>query len=150
MSIVREFLSKGFWYRPCIFCEIANDHSSEKILYQDSDIVAFYDIKPSAKTHILIIPKEHIESVKTIHESDYDLLLKMRAKAHDLLGERGHDPQTSRLGFHVPPFNTVYHLHLHVLGGDFKSAKKRLKYEEGKKWFMDLEQLIAKLQSYNP
>ncbi|KAF9429616.1 hypothetical protein BGZ76_001173 [Entomortierella beljakovae] len=73
----------------------------------------------------------------------------MRAKAHDLLLERGFNPATCRLGFHVPPFNSVYHLHLHVIGGEFKSHQKSLKYEVGSKRFMELGQLIAMLES-NP
>ncbi|KAF9569906.1 hypothetical protein EC968_002430 [Mortierella alpina] len=109
-------------------------------------MVAFYDIKPAAQTHILIIPKEHIVSVKTVQISDYDLLLRIEAKAIDLLRGLGHDPETSRLGFHVPPFNTVDHLHLHVLGGHFKSAAKSIKYQKGRKWYMELSELLADLE----
>ena len=52
----------------------------------------------------------------------------------------------SRLGFHVPPFNTVDHLHLHVLGGELKSKFRKLKYETGRMWYMDLFQLEADLE----
>ncbi|KAF9932305.1 hypothetical protein BGZ67_004829 [Mortierella alpina] len=109
-------------------------------------MVVFYDIKPAAQTHILIIPKEHIISVKTVQISDYDLLLRIKAKALDLLKTLGHDPETSRLGFHIPPFNTVNHLHLHVLGGSFKSAATSVKYEKGRKWYMELSELLADLE----
>ncbi|KAF8933986.1 HIT-like domain-containing protein [Dissophora ornata] len=132
--------------RPCIFCEIVNGNTRDRIMYQDDEMVAFYDIKPAAETHILIIPTEHIVSVKTVRVSDYDILVRIQAKAHDLLQQHGHDPSTSRLGFHIPPFNTVNHLHLHVLGGEFKPPERSAKYETGKKWYMDLSQLLSDLQ----
>ncbi|KAG0208152.1 hypothetical protein BGX28_000767 [Mortierella sp. GBA30] len=118
------------------------------ILLQDSDIVAFHDISPSAETHILIVPVIHIETVKTLQPTDehQGLLEKMRLKATELLKERGHDPEESKLGFHVPPFNTVDHLHLHVLGGAFRSKFRQMKYETGRWWYMDLSQLQADLE----
>ncbi|KAG0213046.1 hypothetical protein BGX33_003178 [Mortierella sp. NVP41] len=101
---------------------------------------------PAAETHILIIPAVHIDSVKTVQVTDYQLLLKIKAKALDLLKQHGHEPENCRLGFHIPPFNTVDHLHLHVLGGEFKSALRSAKYETGKKWYMDLSKLFADLE----
>ncbi|KAG9327300.1 hypothetical protein KVV02_007076 [Mortierella alpina] len=115
-------------------------------MLEDNEMVAFYDINPAAQTHILIIPKEHIISVKTVQISDYDLLLRIKAKALDLLKTLGHDPETSRLGFHIPPFNTVNHLHLHVLGGSFESAATSVKYEKGRKWYMELSELLVELE----
>lgn len=141
---MKSFLSK-ILCRPCTFCAIADGNTSDKILYKDNDIVAFYDIAPAAETHILIIPKDHIDSVKTIRVSNYDLLLKMQSKAHDLLRKHGHDPASSRLGFHIPPYNTVDHLHLHVLRGKFKPSKS-VKYEIGKKWYKDLLHLLSELE----
>ncbi|KAF8944111.1 hypothetical protein BGZ47_004623 [Haplosporangium gracile] len=132
--------------RPCVFCEIVQGNTLDRVIYQDNEIVAFYDIKPAAETHILIIPVVHIESVKTVQPSDHDLILRMKAKALDLLKEHGHQPENCRLGFHIPPFNTVNHLHLHVLGGDFKTALRSAKYEIGKKWYMDLSELLSNLE----
>ncbi|KAG0328043.1 hypothetical protein BG004_002629 [Podila humilis] len=112
----------------------------------DEHIAAFNDINPGAETHILIVPVEHIDSVKTLQAKDYDLLERMRAKAIEFLVEQGHDPEASKLGFHVPPFNTVGHLHLHVLGGKFKSTFRRLKYQTGRVWYQDLEQVTEKFK----
>ncbi|KAF9202195.1 Histidine triad nucleotide-binding protein 3 [Haplosporangium sp. Z 27] len=70
----------------------------------------------------------------------------MYQKGIELLRENGHNPEESKLGFHVPPFNTVDHLHLHVLGGKFKSNIKKLKYESGRRWYMDLVQLKENLE----
>ncbi|KAF9174179.1 hypothetical protein BGX21_007100 [Mortierella sp. AD011] len=111
----------------------------------DDEIAAFQDIKPAAETHILIVPVAHIENIKSLNSEHTGLLEKMHQKGIDLLKERGHDPEVSKLGFHVPPFNTVDHLHMHVLGGQFKSKFRRLKYETGRMWYMDLTQLKTDL-----
>ncbi|KAF9327009.1 hypothetical protein BG006_009640 [Podila minutissima] len=98
----------------------------------------------------MVIPARHIISVHTVTVDDYDLLLRMKAKALDLLKQFGHNVEASRLGFHIPPFNTVNHLHLHVLGGKFKSALRESKYEPGKIYYMELSQLLAKLETKMP
>ncbi|KAG0198341.1 hypothetical protein BGX28_008236 [Mortierella sp. GBA30] len=82
--------------KPCKFCDIATGSTGDQIVYQDEEMVAFYDIRPAAQTHILIIPRKHIVSVQTVDMSDYQLLLKFKAKAHDLLRQHGHEPETSR------------------------------------------------------
>ena len=64
-------------------------------------MVAFYDIKPAAETHILIIPVAHIESVKTVRPSDHDVILRMKAKALDLLREHGHQPENCRYSYRL-------------------------------------------------
>ncbi|KAK3836129.1 MAG: HIT-like domain-containing protein [Linnemannia gamsii] len=131
--------------RPCIFCAIAEGSTPTTLIYKDDEIAAFNDISPAAETHILIVPVDHVKSVKTVTTDHISLLEKMRLKGIDLLKERGHDPEDSRLGFHVPPFNTVDHLHLHVVGGAMKSNYRKLKYETGRMWYMDLTQLQANL-----
>ncbi|KAG0267238.1 hypothetical protein BG011_007647 [Mortierella polycephala] len=122
--------------RPCIFCEIVGGSTSAELIYK------------ATETHILIVPVAHIQTVKTLTPTTehISLLEKMRLKGMDLLRERGHDPEESKMGFHVPPFNTVDHLHLHVLGGAYKSRLRKLKYETGRMWYMDLTQLQADLE----
>ncbi|KAG0045024.1 hypothetical protein BGZ83_009727 [Gryganskiella cystojenkinii] len=132
--------------RPCIFCGIIDGTVPGTLIYKDDEIAAFNDINPAAETHILIVPVAHIHNMKSLTVEHQGLLQKMRSKANDLLLERGHDPEASKLGFHVPPFNTVDHLHLHVLGGELKSKFRKLKYETGRMWYMDLFQLQADLE----
>lgn len=63
---------------------------------QDDEIAAFNDINPAAETHILIVPVNHVKSVKTMTTDHIPLLEKMHQKGIDLLKERGHDPEQSR------------------------------------------------------
>lgn len=63
---------------------------------QDDEIAAFNDINPAAETHILIVPVDHVKSVKTMTTDHIPLLEKMHQKGIDLLKERGHNPEQSR------------------------------------------------------
>lgn len=63
---------------------------------QDDEIAAFNDINPAAETHILIVPVDHVKSVKTLTTDHIPLLEKMHQKGIDILKERGHDPEQSR------------------------------------------------------
>lgn len=65
----------------CLFCKIARKESPSKMIYEDSDVVAFLDINPAAEGHALIIPKKHVENVFDISE---DLLAKVNSVAKEI------------------------------------------------------------------
>ena len=50
----------------CLFCMIAEGKIPSKKLYEDDQVVAFYDINPQAKVHFLVVPKEHIPSAAAL------------------------------------------------------------------------------------
>ena len=54
----------------CIFCKIVSGEIPSKKVYEDEKILAFYDLDPQAKVHVLVIPKEHISCVDDINESN--------------------------------------------------------------------------------
>ena len=54
----------------CLFCKIAAGDIPSKKLYEDEQVVAFYDIAPQAKVHFLVIPKKHIPSAAALTEED--------------------------------------------------------------------------------
>ena len=58
----------------CLFCKIAAGEIPSKKLYEDDQVVAFYDIAPQAKVHFLVIPKKHIASAAALTEADGALL----------------------------------------------------------------------------
>jgi histidine triad (HIT) family protein len=103
----------------CIFCDIIQRKMPAKIVFEDSHSLAFEDINPKAPTHILIIPKRHIESVNAMTEEDELALGRLFLVARDLAQER----KINRSGFRTV-INTghnagqsVFHIHLHLLGG---------------------------------
>ncbi|KAI8891115.1 HIT-like protein [Backusella circina FSU 941] len=134
--------------KPCIFCNIEENVGSRKVLETD-ELVAFHDRSPSAKMHLLIVPKEHIRTVKDLDAPDVPLLEKMIDLGRKLLTEQGYNPDDSsqvRLGFHVPPFNSVNHLHMHVIGLPFKNKLIGYKYHIGYPWYTDANKVLMRLK----
>ena len=89
----------------CLFCMIAEGKIPSKKLYEDDQVVAFYDINPQAKVHFLVVPRKHISSAA--------VLTAKLAKEQGL--ENGYRI-ISNVGEDAG--QTVKHLHFHVLGGE--------------------------------
>ena len=102
----------------CIFCKIARGEIPANKVYEDEEFVAFRDINPQAPTHILVIPKKHIESLSDVKEGDRELLGKLlwvaKKVAQELNLKKGY-----RLVINTGPDGgqEVLHLHVHLLGG---------------------------------
>ncbi|KAI7751283.1 hypothetical protein M8C21_003875 [Ambrosia artemisiifolia] len=114
----------------CIFCQIARSSTATTLLHTDDKVVAFQDINPSAFRHYLVIPVEHIATVKDLQRrpQDYSLVRHMLSVGQTLLSRDAPDSTHYRFGFHQPPFNSVNHLHLHCLALPFVPRWKRVKY----------------------
>lgn len=101
----------------CIFCRILKKEIPSKVAYEDDAVYAFHDINPQAPTHILLVPKKHIEGVAQLEEGDAlgvgQLLYRARKMAESL------KLKSYRLVFNSGPEagQSVFHLHLHLLGG---------------------------------
>lgn len=104
----------------CLFCKIVAHDIPSKIRFENDNLIAFDDIKPEAKTHILIVPKKHIDSVTAITDNDRDLIAEMIFTARDLTKEQGIDQSGYRLTMNTgkDAGQTVDHLHLHLIGGE--------------------------------
>ncbi|MBT8147541.1 MAG: histidine triad nucleotide-binding protein [Gammaproteobacteria bacterium] len=103
----------------CLFCKIiAGDIPANKV-YEDDDVLAFHDISPAAPTHILVIPKKHIAAVKDAGTEDTQLLGRLTLKASDIAREQGLEEDGYRFVINtgVEGGQTVFHIHLHILGG---------------------------------
>jgi len=102
----------------CIFCKIINGDIPATLLYEDDDLLAFNDISPQAPTHILVIPRKHITGPAALTEADQALMGKLVKLGTELADKAGLDD-----GFRLVMNNgasagqTVFHLHMHVLGG---------------------------------
>ena len=108
----------------CLFCKIiAGDIPSTKV-YEDEFVFAFRDIAPQAKTHILVIPKAHIESVAAINAENsavvshiFEVIAKIAEEEKLCGGYR----VVSNCGDDAG--QTVHHLHFHILGGEKLSVE---------------------------
>lgn len=103
----------------CVFCDIINGKLPSKIVYHDDQVVAFYDIKPKAKVHILIVPRKHIASVNQAESKDQMLLGNLFLVARNIAKEHGIAEDGYRLLVNTgsQAGQIVYHLHMHLLGG---------------------------------
>ena len=105
----------------CIFCQIVEGTIPAKIVYRDDDVVAFEDIRPVAPVHILVIPTQHIESVRGIDENNEKVLTTLIHAANRIAKEKDIFDSGYRLNINSGPNGgqTVYHLHVHLIGGRF-------------------------------
>lgn len=103
----------------CIFCKIASGKIPARVVYQDDQVLAFEDLAPQAPTHVLIIPKRHISTVLEVQESDRELIGHMLMTAAKVARDRGFAANGFRtvLNCNADGGQTVFHLHMHVLGG---------------------------------
>lgn len=105
----------------CLFCGIVAGDVPAEIVRTDDRTVAFRDINPAARVHVLVVPRRHIVNASTVGAADAADLVALfeAAKAvADAEGVGGED-RGYRLVANVGPdsLNSVPHLHLHVLGG---------------------------------
>ncbi len=105
----------------CIFCDIVEKKRSAKILYEDDLVIAFDDINPQAPIHVLVIPKKHIPTTLQLHEEDNFLIGYLIQIANKIARDKKIDERGFRLVINCNPEagQTIYHLHLHILGGRF-------------------------------
>lgn len=102
----------------CIFCKIAQGEIPSRKAYEDDRVLAFYDLDPKAPTHILLIPKEHIESAACITPENSGIVAHIFEVAAKLAKELNLTD-----GFRIvnncgrDGGQTVMHLHFHLLGG---------------------------------
>lgn len=103
----------------CIFCKIVQNEAPAEVVYRDESVMAFRDIHPMAPVHILIIPLEHIESVRELKPEHEQLVGHMFLVARSIAESEGLDKRGYRLVVNTggQAGQSVYHLHLHLLGG---------------------------------
>ncbi|MDQ1437324.1 MAG: histidine triad family protein [Acidimicrobiaceae bacterium] len=103
----------------CLFCKIlAGDVPSQEVASSERTY-AFRDIQPAAPTHVLVIPRQHIDDAHAIDGSHAETLAEMVLTAQEVARKEGIDQSGYRLVFNVgdDALNSVPHLHLHVIGG---------------------------------
>jgi histidine triad (HIT) family protein len=109
----------------CVFCQIVDGKIPSKILYQDEELLAFRDINPAAPTHVLIIPKKHIQSLADLPDEETPLIGRMTKIANQLAREES----VAESGYRVTISSgkeggqVVSHLHMHLLGGRNLSSR---------------------------
>jgi histidine triad (HIT) family protein len=103
----------------CIFCKMIKGEIPVNKVYEDDEILAFYDINPATPIHILVIPKKHIDCIAHMQKEDEQLIGKIYGVINKIAEEKGFKEN----GFRVivnsgkDSGQEVMHLHFHVLAG---------------------------------
>ena len=103
----------------CLFCKIIARDIPASIVYEDDAVLAFNDINPQAPTHVLVVPKRHIESLNALEPDDDRIVGELVRRAAAIAQERGISISGYRTVFNTnrDAGQTVCHIHLHLLGG---------------------------------
>ena len=104
----------------CIFCKIANHEINSNIVFENENVIAFEDLNPAAKVHVLVVPKKHIESVMWIYEDDAKYVVEIHKAIKEVAKVKGIDESGFRVitNYGENGGQTVKHLHYHVIGGE--------------------------------
>lgn len=107
--------------KECVFCQIVNEKLPAEVVYEDDEVLAFVDLNGLAPVHILIIPKEHIESINDLEdrEGGQGLAGKLIMIAQTIAREKNIASDGYKLLFRVNKHGQqeVPHIHLHLIGG---------------------------------
>ena len=104
----------------CLFCRIVAGEIPATVVTRTDHTLAFRDINPQAKTHVLVVPTEHHRDAKVLAEADPALLAEVITTGAQVAELEGIADSGYRLVFNTGPDagRTVFHAHLHVLGGE--------------------------------
>ncbi len=101
----------------CIFCEIIAGNIPSTKVYEDDMILAFKDINPVAPVHIIVVPKEHIESAADINDSNSKYVAYIFEKLPEIAKSQGIESYRIINNCGEDAGQTVKHLHFHLVGG---------------------------------
>ena len=106
--------------RDCIFCKIAKGEMDAEVVHDEDEVLAFKDINGRAPVHVLVIPRQHVaslEEVTSLPEQVVRRLFEVSSLVAEKLGVR-ESGYAVRVNNGPDAGQEIFHLHLHVLGGD--------------------------------
>lgn len=103
----------------CLFCKILAGDIPADIVYESDNAIGFRDISPQAPTHVLVIPRKHIATINEIEPGDEGLVGSLYTAAKEIASAEGlsEDGYRAVMNCNAGAGQTVFHIHLHVLGG---------------------------------
>jgi len=107
----------------CLFCKIIRGEIPATIVYEDEEFLAFKDINPIDKVHVLIIPKIHTESLLACNEAQQSMLGKMLLLGSKIAQEQGLVGFRTMINSGASGGQEVFHIHFHVYGGSSQLKK---------------------------
>jgi histidine triad (HIT) family protein len=106
----------------CIFCKIVSGDIAADIIAESANTVAFRDIAPLAKVHILVIPKKHYENVVELSDASPGLLGELMKAATSLAKEHTNGSFKLQFNTGIEAGQTIFHAHAHLLADKSKDG----------------------------
>ena len=103
----------------CLFCRIVSGDVPADVVYESDEAIAFRDINPQAPTHVLVIPRKHIATINDLEDGDAGLVGSLYRAAKAIAAAEGIADAGYRavMNCNEGAGQSVFHIHLHVLGG---------------------------------
>ncbi len=103
----------------CLFCKMVRGELKPDCVYEDDRVLAFHDINPQAPVHVLVVPKVHIATLNDLEDAHAELVGRLFVAAKRIAGELeiAQPGYRTVLNCNAAAGQTVFHIHLHLLGG---------------------------------
>lgn len=101
----------------CLFCKIVAGAVPATVVHQTDTTLAFRDISPVAPTHVLVVPRSHYENAAALAQAEPETYVALVQSAHEVAEAEGLDGYRLVFNTGASAHQTVFHAHLHVLGG---------------------------------
>ena len=101
----------------CLFCKIISGEIPGEFVHQDDQCVVIRDINPQAPMHVLVIPREHMESLDEASQKEESLLGHLLRVGARVANEQEHESYRTVINSGAGAGQSVFHLHVHVLAG---------------------------------
>ena len=101
----------------CLFCKIIEGDIPATIVYRNENVLAFRDLNPQAPTHVLIVPTLHVENVGKLGKVSSVIAAALLTAAAEIAGAEGLDGYRTLFNTGESAGQSVFHAHLHLLGG---------------------------------
>jgi len=103
----------------CLFCKILSGDIPADIVYESDSAIAFRDVNPQAPTHVLVIPRKHVATINDLDEDDQEIVGSLYLAAKEIARAEGISEEGYRavMNCNEGAGQSVFHIHLHVLGG---------------------------------
>ena len=103
--------------KSCVFCKIIAGEVPGEFVHQDDQCVVLRDLDPQAPMHVLVIPREHMESLDEASQKEEGLLGHLLRVGARVANEQEHDSYRTVINTGGSAGQTVFHLHVHILAG---------------------------------
>jgi histidine triad (HIT) family protein len=101
----------------CLFCKIISGETPSEFVHQDDQCVVIRDIDPQAPMHVLVIPREHMESLDDVSQKEEGLLGHLLRVGARVANDQEHESYRTVINTGAGAGQSVFHLHVHVLAG---------------------------------